>query len=163
MKKYLDLALIILILFILDNSIMPLISVGGYYPSLLFVFLCSYSIINGSFEGVILGAAAGILQDIYFANIFGINAFANIFIGALGGYIGKNLFKERVTIPAVSIFAMSFVKGIIVVVILYIFNQDFNLFNIIFSSLYNMVIAFITYYKIYKFANRDYMKKDWNF
>lgn len=163
MKKYLDLALIIFILFILDNSIMPLISIGGYYPSLLFVFLCSYSIINGSFEGVILGAAAGILQDIYFVNIFGINAFANIFIGALGGYIGKNLFKERIAIPAVSIFAMSFIKGIIVVLILYIFNQDFNLFNIIFSSLYNMIIAFVTYYKIYKFTNRDYMKKDWNF
>lgn len=163
MKKYVYLALIVVILFILDNSIMPLISIGGYYPSLLFVFLCSYSIINGSFEGLILGVFAGILQDIFFTNIFGINAFVNMLIGVLGGYIGRNLFKERIIIPSVSIFAMSFIKGVAIVTFLYIFKQHVNFFNIIFSSFYNMIVSLIIYRKVYKFTNQDYMKKDWNF
>lgn len=163
MKKYLDLTLIIVILFILDNSIMPLIGIGGYYPSLLFVFFCSYSIINGSYEGLIIGAVVGAFQDIYFTNIFGINALVNMFIGLLGGYIGRNLFKERIIIPSVSIFAMSFIKGIAIVIFLCIFKQHLNFYNIIFSSFYNMIVALFIYRRVYKFTNKDYMKKDWNF
>lgn len=163
MRKNLELTLIIVILFILDNSIMPLISIGGYYPSLLLIFLCSYSIINGSFEGVVIGAIAGLLQDLYFSNIFGINAFSNMLVGLIGGYIGRNLFKERILIPSISIFAMSFIKGILVICFLFIFGKNLNFYNIIFSSFYNMIFALIIYHRVYKFANKDYMKKDWNF
>ena len=95
MKKILTVFLLTIILLILDNSVVPFLGIIGIYPSLLFVFIICYSIINDSWEGLWIGVVAGSLQDIYFANVFGVNALTNMIICVLAGQIGVNILKEK--------------------------------------------------------------------
>lgn len=163
MKKNAFILLIIAILTIIDNTIMPIFKIGIFYPSLLFVFLCSYSILNGSMEGIIIGVIIGLSQDLFFTNAFGINSLINAHIGLLAGYIGRNLFKERYLIPVLSIFVLSFIKGISIFIMLYYLNKHPNGFVIIFTSFYNMLVGILGYGLVYNLCKKEFMVKDWKF
>lgn len=163
MKKIVTLIGISLLLAILDNVFTPYILINGYYPSLLFVFLICYSINFGIWEGLWIGILVGVLQDVFFINAFGVNSLINMLCGVLAGYIGSNIFKEKIVIPIISTFLLSIFKGIMILSILYILKIYVNIDRILFNSLYNMVIALFTYKLVYKFGQKEYMQKKWKF
>lgn len=163
MKKYIVLTVIILILQILDNSLIPFIGINGYFPSLLFVFALSYSIVNGDWSCLWIGLVTGCLQDINFFNGFGVNLFTNVLLCFAAGKVGKNLFKEKIFIPTISIFVMTFAKGILIFVILYMCGETTNVNISLYDGLYNFVIAIFMYKAVYKLCQKDYMIKTWKF
>ncbi|MEG2353706.1 MAG: rod shape-determining protein MreD [Clostridium sp.] len=163
MKKTITLILIVCSLLVLDNTIIPMMDINNYYPSLLFIFVVIYSIINGPIDAVILGAFSGILQDVYFFNGIGINAFINLLICVAAAQFGKNIFKERMFIPIMSIFLFSVIKGISLYCILYVLGKEISLQASIYSGIYNMVIAVFMYRFIYKLSEKRYMKREWKF
>ncbi len=163
MKKVLILALISILLFILDNVLMPFLSIREIYPNLLFVFIICYSMVNGKWEGLWLGVFAGLLQDLYFTNGFWINAFVNMIMCVAAGFIGDSIFKEKKLIPVLSCFALSILKGFILMLILYIAGTYINPVNIVFTGFYNMIVCIIVYKKVYKFCQKYYMQRRWKF
>ncbi|MBC2580623.1 rod shape-determining protein MreD [Clostridium sp. DJ247] len=163
MKKILVLILFLILFFIIDNALMPYFSIRGIYPSLLFIFVICYSIINGKWEGLWLGAFSGLLQDIYFTNGLGINALVNMIVCILAGAIGDGIFKEKSLIPVMSCLGLSLLKGVFLIVILYISNIYVNVQDIFFIGVYNMIISIVMYKKVYKLCNKQYMQKRWKF
>lgn len=163
MKKTIILILLSILFFVLDNVLVPFFAIKTIYPSLLLVFVVCYSIINGTWEGVWLGAFSGLLQDIYFTNGLGINALINMIVCIAAGIIGNNIFKEKRLIPVVSCFFLSSMKGILLLLVLYINGIYANITDIFFISLYNMVVCLVMYKKIYKFCQKEYMQKRWKF
>lgn len=112
MEKKLILGAILILLAILDNSLMPFIAIKGVYPSLLFVFIVSYSIIKDKRGGAIwVGVFAGILQDLYFTNVFGINSLINMLVCLIAAEIGLNIIRSKILIPVISSFILSIFKG----------------------------------------------------
>jgi len=163
MKKYIVLTLIILVLQILDNSLIPFIGINGYVPSLLFVFALCYSIVNGDWSCLWIGLVTGFLQDLNFFNGFGANLFTNVLICFAAGKIGKNLFKEKIFIPTISICAMTFVKGLLLFAILYMCGKYTNINNAFYDALYNFVVSIFMYKAVYNLCQKDYMIKNWEF
>ncbi|GIM29203.1 rod shape-determining protein MreD [Clostridium polyendosporum] len=163
MKRFI-LALICIILLVLDNSVMPFFAIKTVYPSLLFCFILSYSIINGMEEAVIIGVFSGLLQDIYFYKFYGVNAFINLFICLIAAYIGENIFKHKRFIPVFSAFSLTILKYIIIFIMLYLLKVTMIFDSrVLVSAIYNMLIVFFMYKRIYRFSNRDYMKEQWKF
>lgn len=163
MKKILTLAGLTVFMVILDNSVMPFFSIKGFSPSLLFIFIISYSIVNGYSEGLWLGVFSGLFQDIYFANIIGVNALTNMICAVIAGFIGVTIFKEKTLIPVISNFAISMLKGILVFGILYVVGVGMNFRFVFFNSLYNLLLSLPIYRLTYKLCGKDYMKRKWKF
>ncbi|MCM0648961.1 rod shape-determining protein MreD [Clostridium swellfunianum] len=163
MKKLFTLLFICVLFLILDNTLVPFFAVRGFYPSLLTVFVVLYSIMNGSFEGLWIGILSGFLQDIYFFSGFGVNAFSNMLICTLAGFIGIGIFKEKGLIPVVSSFALALLKGIIVFVILYIAKVYIPIQNVLYNSLYSMLVAIFMYRWVYRLCLKEYMQRKWSF
>jgi rod shape-determining protein MreD len=163
MKKIFTLIFLCVLFFVFDNTLVPFFAVRGYYPSLLLIFCMFYSINNGSWEGLWIGVFSGLLQDMYFFNGFGINAFSNMLICSAAGYIGIGIFKEKGLIPIVSSFVLALVKGIIVFVILYIAKVYTPFENVLFNSLYSMVVSIFMYRWVYRLCKKDYMQRKWSF
>lgn len=163
MKKLLTLIALVLVFFILDNSFIPFFSFRGYYPSILFLFIISFSIINGPKDGVIIGICSGILQDLYFFNGFGVNTLVNMLICALAGLIGTVIFKEKYIIPIIASFLLCILKGLLVFVILYAVGQYTSLNNVLFDSIYSLLVMPIVYIKVYKLCSKNYMQREWEF
>ncbi|KEI97434.1 rod shape-determining protein MreD [Clostridium botulinum A2B7 92] len=163
MKKKLILGAILILLAILDNSLMPFVAIKGVYPSLLFVFIVSYSIIKDKWEAIWIGIFAGMLQDLYFANVFGINSLINMFVCLIAAEIGVNIIKSKILIPVISSFALSMFKGVFIWVIAYFLKINISYSLIAFNSIYNGVITIIVYKLVYNLCRKKYMDKKWEF
>lgn len=163
MRKVLILFLLSILFFILDNVLMPFLAIKTIYPSLLLVFMICYSMVNGKWEGLWLGVFCGLLQDIYFTSGFGLNALINMIICIIAGVIGDNIFKEKNLIPVASCFSLSFLKGTVLLIVLYFLKINVDFKDVFFISLYNMVISAIIYKKVYKLCQKEYMQKRWKF
>ncbi|MDU7083348.1 MAG: rod shape-determining protein MreD [Clostridium sp.] len=163
-KKILYISLIIITLFILDNTIIPMISIKNIFPSTLFVFLVCYSIINGYAEGIIIGVAAGLLQDIYMPGVFGVNMLVNMIVGILAAKVGESIFKEKAIIPILSTFLLSMLKSIMIYMLLVLIKKSNNfLYLIPYKGLYDMVLAVFMYKITLKFSQSKTIKKEWRF
>jgi rod shape-determining protein MreD len=163
MKKIFTLFFLCVLFFVIDNTLVPFFAVRGYFPSILLIFSMFYSIINGSWEGLWIGAFSGLLQDMYFFNGFGINAFSNMLICSAAGFIGIGIFKERSLIPIVSSFVLALVKGIIVFVILYIAKIYTPFESILYNSLYSMAVSIFMYRWVLRLCKKEYMQRKWSF
>lgn len=163
MKKVILLISLIFGFFIIDNSFMPFVAIKGYYPSLLFLFCICYSIVNGSSEGMWLGMLAGMLQDIFFTNTFGINSLTTMLMCVLAGVVGKNLFKEKKIIPIVTTFFITFLKGLMVLAILYAIGQHTGLQGVFYTSFYTMIVSIVMYKWVYNLCQKKYMERKWRF
>lgn len=162
MKRFVLVILSILFL-VLDNTVMPFISIKGYFPSVLFTFAILFSLVNGYWEAVFMGAFSGLLQDVYFLNIFGVNALTNLLLCLVAAYIGENILKQKKLIPVILNFILTMVKFILVYFIYKLAKIKMNLDGIFIMGLYNMVIAFIMYSWVYTISNKAYMKTEWKF
>lgn len=163
MKKILTIVFLCVLLMVLDNTLVPFFAIRGFYPNLLFIFCIFYSIINGSWEGIWIGIFSGILQDLYFINGFGINAFTNMLLCALAGFIGTSIFKEKSIIPIVSSFFLTLAKGVLVFSILFIAKIHTFFDDIIYNSLYSAAVSVFMYKWVYKLCQKEYMQKKWSF
>ncbi|MBA5849928.1 rod shape-determining protein MreD [Clostridium sp. cel8] len=163
MKKIFILLFLLVILFILDNSVVPFLAIKTVYPSLLFVFIICYCIASESYYGLFIGIFAGILQDIYFIDGFWINAFVNMIVCVISGFIGNSIFKDKKFIPVLSCFGLSILKGLFLFVILWLSGITINLVSLFFVSIYNTVVGFFMYKPVYRLSQISYMKTEWKF
>ncbi|WP_010292687.1 rod shape-determining protein MreD [Clostridium senegalense] len=163
MKKILTLIGIILVLTILDNTLITFFAIKSVYPSLVLIFIISYSIINGEKEAILLGIFSGAIQDLYFFNGIGVNMLTNMIICYIAAVVGKSIFKEKSFVPIVSTLFLSILKGIIILIVLYLMNIKINTENILYTSLYNMVLSIILYRYVYKLSETKFIKKEWRF
>jgi len=163
MKKIVITGLLIILFFILDNALVPFFAIGNYYPSILFTFIICFSIVNGRWQGLWVGALSGMLQDIFFYNIFGINSLLNMIVCVIAGAIGINIFKEKKLIPMISTLGLSALKGLGIFLVLLMLGQHTNINNIFINAIYEMIICFFIYRIVYKLYYKNFMKKDWKF
>lgn len=162
-KRTIIVILLCIIFMILDNALVPLFSIRGYYPSLLFLFCLCYSMINGIGEGIWVGVFSGALQDIYLFNGFGINMLINMFMCIIAAVIGNSIFKEKSLIPVATSFMLNMLKGVLVFCILYLVKQYTRIEDVFLNSIYAMVVSIFMYRWVYKLCNKEYMVKKWKF
>ncbi|MCY6485075.1 rod shape-determining protein MreD [Clostridium aestuarii] len=163
MKKMIIVGFLSILFLILDNTLMPFLNIKGVYPSLLLVFAMCYSIINGSWSGIAIGIFSGALQDVYLIGAFGINMLLNMLMCLIASKIGEAIFKDKSSIPIITCFVLSLLKGVLMFVILYILKIHFNVKIIFLNSIYNAVVAVFMYKRIYKLCQRKFMVKNWKF
>ena len=163
MKKKLILGAILILFAILDNSLIPFIAIKGVYPSFLFVFIVSYSIIKDKWEAIWVGVFAGILQDLYFTNVFGINSLINMFVCLIAAEIGLNIIKSKILIPVISSFLLSIFKGAFIWIIAYFLKMNISYNLIAFNSIYNGIITIIVYKLVYNLCEKRHMDRKWEF
>lgn len=162
MKRWI-LFLVSLVLLILDNSLMPFLSIKGAFPSLLFTFAVAYSIINGKKEAVIIGVMSGLLQDIYFYEGSGVNALINMLICLLAAIIGENIYREKKLIPTISMMFLYVLKVLSLFVILKMAGKTINIEVGIYASIYSTVIMFLGYNFVLRLYDINYKKRSWRF
>lgn len=162
MKKWVVI-LISIMLLILDNSLMPFIAIRGAFPSLLFIFAISYSLINGGSEAVKIGVLSGFLQDIFFYNGMGINLLSNLLLCVTAAFIGSNIFKNKKLIPVLTMLIVSILKILLVYLFIGINGGKININMSFLSALYNMVIMYFGYKSVLRLCDKDNMGSLWRF
>jgi len=93
MEQYLRPALVALLLLLLQTTVVPFLSFGGYVPDLLLVWVVYIAIRRGQIEAAVSGFLIGLLQDVTTTQFFGLAALAK----TVGGFAAGYFFNENKT------------------------------------------------------------------
>lgn len=150
-------------LMILDNALVPLFSINGAVPSLLFVFAIAYSIVQGKEEAVFIGVVSGLFQDIFFYRGLGVNALGNMFLCLFAAYIGGNILRQKKIIPVLATMLISIIKIAFIGFIFNISDDSIDLNMAMLSAVYNTVVMFIGYKYVLKLCDNKNTNNSWRF
>ena len=128
MKKHRYFIVFFVVLFALQFSFLPLISVYGVVPDLLLLATVSYAFLRGSAWGGVVGFSIGLMEDLSVGSFFGLHAFTLTLIGLFFGRFSDRVFKEQFFLPITASIAATFAKYVISALIVYLLGYHFNPF-----------------------------------
>ena len=99
MKSKVVFFLTVVVCFLLQSTVMDLISIGSVTPNLMLVLCVSMGLMRGRKSGLWTGFLSGLLVDLFFGSIFGFYALIYMYIGYLSGYAHRIYYDDDVKVP----------------------------------------------------------------
>ena len=127
MKAFLKWALFVLLLYVLQASLLPLIAFHGASADFLLLFAVSFGFIRGMRLGVLAGFLAGLLQDLLSGTFLGMNTLTKMLAGLIAGALSDRVFKEQMFLPVVSSVIAAVANYFLLAVLMLLLGYRFNL------------------------------------
>ena len=164
MKKFGVQALYVIVLYVIQSSLLPLLAWHEISADLLLVAVVSVSILRGSREGVAFGFCVGLLQDLATGTFFGVNIFSKMVIGYGCGAFARHFFKEQFFLPVFSVVAASVANYFIILMFMILLGYRFDWKEQLSGLLlpmaaFNAVFAFPVYFWTRRLIERLGAKK----
>lgn len=150
--------LIIIINFIFQSTILPRLSLFGVVPNTGLIIVVLISLLKGKGIGSIVGLLIGLLQDIIFSTVIGVNGIIYFFIAYIIGVNEGKLTKDNMLIPIFITFLSTLSYHLLYYVFMFFLGHSIN-FSIFFKkvvlleTLYNSILSIL----FYKFFNRIFV------
>ena len=133
MKTFAKWAALVIGLYILQTSLLPLVSYNGVSPNLMLLLTVSVAFLLGHRYGVFMGFAEGLLQDL------------------TSGSFSDQIFKDQFILPVISSFFTSTIHYFIMVMFTFLLGYHLNLqWSLQYTLLPLLCWQFIFAYPIHK-------------
>ncbi len=154
MKRRIMIILVVVICFLLQGTLFQTLSLSSISPNLLIIITSSVGFMNGRREGMWVGFFCGILEDIFYGQLFGMHALLYLYIGYANGFFNRIFYREDVKLPIFLVSASDLAYGLGTYVLLFAMRSrlDFGYYfmSIILPELvYTIFITLIFYRFIY--------------
>lgn len=142
--------LIIIINFIFQSTVLPYFSIFGVLPNTSLIIIVVISLLKGRKTGSVVGLLTGLLQDIIFSPVIGVNAFIYFFIGYLVGMAENKLSKDNLLIPFIMTIGATIGYHLFYYLFMFFLGHSIN-FSIFFRSIvifeifYNSLLSILFY------------------
>lgn len=110
--------------FIVQSAIFPFLHLPWSVPDSLLAIVVSFSLLNGSIAGAIVGFSGGMLQDVMFGKYIGLNALLYMLIGYIVGLPFKKIYMDQFIVPGLIGMASYILKELLMILVLYILRID---------------------------------------
>ncbi len=145
----------IVITAIIQSTVLPLIGFKGIVPDMLLVVVVSYALLSGKEKGFGVGFFTGLLQDLAFGNIFGINTLSKMAVGYFFGLAERKVFKEKVLLPVVATAVATLLHSLVMFIVLFLLGYKVDLLAALMNNVlpligYNVVIAIPVHHIVYR-------------
>lgn len=153
--NYVTAFLILLANFFLHSTILHKISILGVVPNTSLIIVVSFALLGGKKAGGIMGLITGLLQDVIFCDIIGINSLIYFLIGYFIGSINQNIFKENYMTSFVFTALSTFCFHIMYYILTYFLGFSINFLVqlkrvILIEIVYNSILAIFIFKQISK-------------
>lgn len=99
MRKILLHIFLLILGFTMQVCIFPQISVLASYPNLLLILVSVFSFTEGKEKGLLYGAVAGMLMDLFYSGPFGFYTLFFLNMGYLNGMLSRYYYEDYITLP----------------------------------------------------------------
>lgn len=127
MKRFLVSVLLIILCFLLQTTVFHWMAFGGIVPNLMIVLTASFGFMRGERTGLLYGFFCGLLIDIFFANVLGLNAMIYMYIGYANGKFNRIFFPDEIKLPLILIFFSDLAYGFLYYLTLFLLRGRFQL------------------------------------
>ena len=101
MKRIIASFLLVILAFIVQTCIFPLLPFLAVYPNLMVILVFSFGFIRGSAWGMGYGLIAGLLMDLSSGGPLGFHTLIFIWMGYVNGICTKYYYEDYITLPLV--------------------------------------------------------------
>ena len=91
--------LIMLVCFLLQTSIFPMLLPIEVYPNLFIIITCTCGFMMEETPGLIVGFLCGLSYDVFFGDVVGFHALLYMYIGYLNGKFSRIFYPEDIKLP----------------------------------------------------------------
>ena len=123
MKRFIVSILLIVICFLLQTTVFKGLAFGGIVPNLLIVLTASFGFMRGESTGLLIGFFSGLLADIFFGNVLGLNAMIYMYIGYTNGKFNRLFFPDDIKLPLLLIFLSDLAYGLLYYITLFLMRS----------------------------------------
>ncbi|MFA5525133.1 MAG: rod shape-determining protein MreD [Tissierellales bacterium] len=160
--RYFIIAIIVLVNFILQSTILQYISIFGVIPNTSLILIVCISILAGKKTGSILGLILGFLQDMFFYDVIGIHALIYFIIGYTIGLTDKKVFKENLFLPFIFTALSTISFHLIYYIFMYFQSISIDLIVffrniVIIEMVYNSILSIFFYKQLLKLYRQPYI------
>ena len=127
MKRFTVSVLLIIMCFLLQTTVFQWIDFGGIVPNLMIILTASFGFMRGERTGLLFGFFCGLLVDIFFANVLGLNAMIYMYIGYTNGKFNRVFYPEDIKLPLFLILLSDFSYGFIYYFVLFLMRGRFHI------------------------------------
>lgn len=150
MKRFIISVLLIIMCFLLQTTVFKWLAFGGIVPNLLIVLTASFGFMRGEKTGLFMGFFCGLLCDIFFGSVLGLNAMVYMYIGYANGKFNRIFYPDDIKLPLGLILVSDFVYGFLYYMILFLmrgrFQISYYLVHIILpEAVYTILVTLILY------------------
>ena len=149
MKRVIGFFLII-ICFLLQSTLFQHIAFAGIVPNLMIIITSIFGIMEGRTDGMLVGFACGLLTDIFYGSVLGLNALIYLIIGYADGVANRGFYPDDIKFPIMFIAASDTAFLILTYLSGFLFRARFNIIhyflNIMLPELIYTVLAAIIIY-----------------
>lgn len=150
--------LMIILCFILQNTVFQALALASISPNLLVILTSSMGLMRGKKEGMLVGFFCGFLVDIFYGDLFGFYALVYMYIGYVNGFFNKIFYDDDIKLPMLVISASEFLYSLIVYVFLFLIRTRFNFgyyfIHIIIPELVYTIVVTLFLYRLINGVNR---------
>ena len=155
MKRKVVTFLLIIACFLIQSTVWPLLPFGTVTPNFLMVLTVSFALMHGSRSGVLTGFVSGLLVDIMYGSLIGMNALLFMLAGYLTGKVYQVFFDDDIKAPLLLVGISQFCYGIIYYIIQFIFGtrHEFGAYMLkafLPELIYTLIITVLIYWIFYK-------------
>lgn len=127
MKRLFVSVLLIISCFLLQTTVFQGLNFGGIVPNLLIILTASFGFMRGERTGLLFGFFCGLLVDIFFASVLGLNAMIYMYIGYANGKFHSIFYPEDIKLPLFLILVSDLAYGFIYYTILFLMRGRFQI------------------------------------
>ena len=149
MKRLLNFIIVLLtifICFILQSSVFARLSVSGIRPNLMLTVSVAFGFLMGEKKGLFIGLVCGLLCDIMFSPLMGIEGAILAFTGYLSGKFSRLLYAEDLVFPVFLVCMSDLVYGFLNFILLFmmrnrLFFREFLIHIMLPEMVYTGIVA----------------------
>lgn len=151
------------LLLLVDQTILPFLSVYDSFGSILFTFFGLFAMRTDFDDAILVAVISGVLQDLFFPYAFGLNTLVNLFLYLGLAKIGLTLKEGKKTIPILFVTLAQAVKTLVILIILFVFGIRGNYLSVIVTPVYTLILGMIIYKFVVAYSRIPVVKKEWRF
>ena len=103
MKRIIVYLIEIIVFYVIQTSTFHYFGIGDIMPNLLLILVVSHGYMSGKIDGLAIGFISGLLVDLVYGDLIGINALLYMVIGYFIGHTNKIYANDDYTLPIVVI------------------------------------------------------------
>lgn len=161
MKNFLCWLATALGLYVLQTALLPMVAWHGTSADLLLLLTISFAFLKGMRQGAFMGFMLGLLEDLGSGGFFGVNAFCNLLLGYVCGFLSNRVLKDSFFLPVAASVAGTIAVFCLMEILMFLLGYGLHplahfqyklfpmlFFNVIFAwpvhTLVRRVISFLT-------------------
>lgn len=126
MKRLIEIAAIF-ICFLLQCTLFQHFAFAGIVPNLMIVITSIFGFMEGRSHGMMVGFICGLLTDVFYGNLLGLNALICLYIGYANGVGNRGFYPDDFKFPLLFISASDFAYLLMVYITGFLFRARFNI------------------------------------